>query len=439
MLSISSIISKYKNNKIARDAGLYMLFNILQKLVPFLILPILSRVLSVEGMGYYIMYQTIFNVVLPIITLNADSSILLNHYHLEKNDYKKYFSSGIILFLVNFIVLCIITALTGPTIARFVNFDYRFFFLMYAGSLFYFFNRLNLNMLQIQKKPIKYGIFSVSQTATENLLMLIFVFSFPYYSWKGAVFGFAIAQVLFFLYSFSVIYRNGLVNGGITKNYVIDALKVGWPLTLHHLGAWLGNLGSRFVVNSFIGTAAAGRFGIGVVFGTAMTLIQDSFNKAYTPNMLEKLRELENESDPNVIAVKHRQIVKVTYLYNLILAIIAVFLSITGFYLIGPIFGSEYISSREYIFWAVFAAAFNGMYKMHVMYMFYKKNTQSIASITITTGILNVILCILLINVNGMNAVGAAQSLMVTQLLAYLFSWYKSNKIYPMPWFKTSL
>src|SRR5690606_39234661 len=131
-------------------------FNVLDKLIPFLVLPIISRILSVEEMGYYILFQAVYNFILPIITLNSDSSIMLNHYHLEKDKFKVYFSSGIWVFLSMFITICCITPLFGSTLEKLLNFDISILYLIYFISFCFFFNRINLNIWQKEKKPIKF-------------------------------------------------------------------------------------------------------------------------------------------------------------------------------------------------------------------------------------------------------------------------------------------
>ena len=44
-------------SKLLRDTASYSIINILDKAIPFLIMPIISRVLTKEDMGYYSLYQ----------------------------------------------------------------------------------------------------------------------------------------------------------------------------------------------------------------------------------------------------------------------------------------------------------------------------------------------------------------------------------------------
>lgn len=432
---IKQILIKFSKGSLAKDAGLYMVFSILDKLVPFIVLPIISRELSVEAMGFYILFQSIYNFVLPILTLNADSGIMLNHYHLDKDLFKRYFSSGLFVFFISFTVVTIVTFLFRGVIEKLLSFDIEFLFLAYVIGFFYFFNSINLNIWQKEKKPVSYGVFTILLTLLKNILILIFVFYFPEFSWKGIIISQVIAQFVFFLYSVFFLKKKGLINTRFDKKYMLDVLNLGVPVTVHQLGAWSGNLGSRLVVNSLIGTVAAGHFGIGTTFGAIMTIVQTSFNKAFVPYLYERLKGIQDDDNEEKIKHKKEKLVKMTYLYNISLVGLALIISFIGYYGVDIIFGEKYYESRVFIFWVVFASAFNGMYKMHVAYMFYNKKTKHIASITLSTGIINLLLCIFIISINGKQAVGAAQALLISQFMSYILSWYMADRVYPLPWF----
>lgn len=412
-----------------------MSFNILDKLIPFLILPIISRLLTVDEMGYYILFQAVYNFVLPLITLNSDSGIMLNHYHLDKERFKIYFASGIFLFFLVFCSFCIVTPLLSSFFDKIFGFETFYLYLIYGICFCYFFNRINLNIWQKEKQPIKFGIFTIALTLTKNVLMLYFLFYHRELSWTGIIYSQAIAQFVFFLYSVIFFIKKGLVNLNINKTYMTEVIKIGSPLTIHQLGAWSGNLASRLIINTMIGTAAAGQFGIGATFGIIMTLIQDSFNKAFTPFLFERLKEIDNEISPDKIEKLKGKLVKLTFGYNGALLLFAIIISLIGYWGVDIIFGSKYSESKIFIFWVVFSSMFNGMYKMHIGYMFYKKKTSGIANITISTGVLNLLLCYTLIYFTD-SPLGAAQALLVTQFISYLLSWKMSDRIYPMPWFK---
>ncbi len=74
------------------DSAIYVFVNILNKAIPFLLLPVIVRLLSREDFGKYSLFLTIEGLLIPIVTLNLSSG-LSKHYFLANIDLKKYLST----------------------------------------------------------------------------------------------------------------------------------------------------------------------------------------------------------------------------------------------------------------------------------------------------------------------------------------------------------
>ena len=61
------------------DSSIYFLVNIINKAIPFLLLPIIIRLLNAEDFGKYSLFLTIEGLLIPIITLNLSVG-LSKHY-----------------------------------------------------------------------------------------------------------------------------------------------------------------------------------------------------------------------------------------------------------------------------------------------------------------------------------------------------------------------
>ena len=85
-----SLIKRIVHNDAVRNIQTYFLINVLQKSIPFLILPIFTRMLSNDDMGNYLLYQSIFQIVIPVLTLGVGSAITIEYYKLEKKVLSNY-------------------------------------------------------------------------------------------------------------------------------------------------------------------------------------------------------------------------------------------------------------------------------------------------------------------------------------------------------------
>jgi O-antigen/teichoic acid export membrane protein len=396
-------------------------------LIPVLILPIITRILSPEDYGVVVIYTAISGIALPLLTLSVDSSILLNFFKVEKKDFSSYFSSGYLLIIISSCIFIPIILLFRKSIAELTSFPYEWVSVLLLTCFLQIHSNLTLHLFQVKRKPLKYGVFSIAQTAITNALLL-YLLILRGMNYEGIMVAYFMSALLFFVISMYIYQSNGLFTKRIRKDFVIDNMKVGYPLSLHVIGSWLANSATRIIIGGILGTAAAGSFGVGATIGLVVSLIQDSFNKAYVPYLFDQLNNFTEKTEAKLI--------KLTYIYNLGLLVFAIAIGLAGYFTVGFIFGAEYENAKSIVLLIAVAYAFNGMYKMHVNYIFFTKNTQYIFYITLSTGLLNILLSYLL--VSSLGIVGGAVSLCIINFLGYLLSWYIGNKVFPMRWFDTN-
>src|SRR5690606_41322800 len=73
------------------------------------------------------------------------------------------------------------------------------------------------------------------------------------------------------------------------------------------------------------------------------------------------------------------------------------------------------------------------MYLMVTNYIFYSRRTGLLSAATITSGLINLLLLVLLIKLLGLS--GAAISFTIAMGVRFLLTWWVAQKRHPMPWF----
>jgi O-antigen/teichoic acid export membrane protein len=423
MILIKKLISVLKIN-LVKDAGLYTLFRIVDKIIPFLLLPIITRALTPDEFGIFVLFQALAGILLPLMTLSVDSSILLNYYKVTADRFRNYFSSGYTLLIVSSIIVTSTILLFKIPISDIIEFPANWIAAILLFCFFQFHSNLALFYYQVKKEVFKFGVYSISLTSLKNLLMLILVLNVGM-KWEGIIIANLIAYGFFFCISLWLFKLNDLFTIKVKKSYLVDNIKVGYPLSLHQLGSWLGNSATRVIVSSMIGTAATGSFGVGSALAMLVLYIQDSFNKAFVPYLFERLEIYNQEIG--------KKLVRLTYIYNITIFVFALLVGLIGYYLVEFIFGAAYLEGRDVVIFIALGYAFDGMYKMHVNYIFFKKKTHLIFFITMITGILNIGLTYYLVKQVGLSGAGIA--FCIINIIGYLISWYIAQKVFPMKWF----
>lgn len=416
-------LSKIKQSRLAKDAGIYTAFSVFDRAVPFLFLPIITRYLSPDEYGVYVTFQSLLSFFVPFLSFGSDASIIITYFKLSYEKFKQYFFNSFLIFIFLSALIYFVFHFFSNEISELVKFPSEYLIWVFVGCFFQYINDLNANLWQSFREPKKYGVFKISYTILKNGLNLFFVISLAF-SWKGLIYSQVITALVFSLISLFIFFRRNYFSFNFNFEYVKDSLKYGIPLSLHNLGAWGTDLASRLILNSLVGIAATGEFGAGATLGMIVSLIQDSFNRAFAPYLFEKLKAPTEETK--------KSIVKKTYLYYIIIFVLAGLIGLAGTLAASTILGAKYQNSGQFIIWISFAYAFTGLYKMHVNYIFYEKKSKLLMLITLISGSVNILLCFWLIKLNG--AVGAAQAFLLSNAISYLITFYLANRIVPMPW-----
>ena len=106
-------------------------------------------------------------------------------------------------------------------------------------------------------------------------------------------------------------------------------------------------------------------------------------------------------------------------------------------YVIAPpvlklIVGEKFHQAAEVLPIIIFGQVFLGMYFMVTNYIFYAKKTKYLSYVTISSGVINVGLLLILIPIYGLY--GAAIAFMCANFWQFICTWYISSRVYLMPW-----
>ena len=414
------LLERFSGNKLVGNASVYMLSNLFEKAIPFFILPALIRFLSPEGVGYYTLFPSLLAILLPLVGMSLDSAIILSYFKLDKRDFSSYFSTGMY-------TLCGLTFLAAISIVIFRNalnaftgFEFEWLLIVLLVAILQIITSLNKSIWQVLQKPIVYAVFSVTQTLIKNGLSF-FLVTLSSLDWKGIVVGHLIVQCLYAIYSFRYFINSGILCFSYDLILLKDLIRVGGPLSLHRIAAWLSDGLGRFVIVSVMGVVASGNFSIGLTFASIVMVTQDAFNRAWVPYLFKQLSHFTLSA--------RDEIRKTIRLYYFIIIIFALVIGLVGYTFIAYIFGAQYVDIRTLVFPLALAAAANGCYKMHVNIIFFAKKTNVILGITVGIAALNIVLINFVVSKLGL--LGAAYLMFFIQMTSFILTSMVAKKYYP--------
>jgi len=420
-----------KKSSFASGAGIYLFSNILIGVIPFILLPILTRYLSPSEYGEVAMFQTLLGALGAFVGVTFAGAAVRKYYddNISVEEHSEYIGSCIQLVLIFSTVVFIILFLFQSEFSEWLNL--KPIYILYAvfvafGSVIISFR---LGQWQVRKKAIKYGILQISQSLLNMLLSLLFVV-FLLQGAEGRIDAQIITTAVFVIIALFLLKKSSLLNIFIwRKDYLIEALKYALPLMPHVAGIFLLSSADRLVINKEIGIAEAGIYMVAVQLTAAMAIVFDAINKAYVPWLFEKLKA-------NNLKEKQK-IVKLTYLWFSIIILGVILAFFIGPWLVVFVAGEKYVQAGKVIGWLALGQGFNGMYLMVTNYVIFSKKTGRLSIATISCGVLNLILLIVLVRIFGLE--GAAIAFAVSMGIRFLLIWWLASKCHKMPWFGSNL
>ncbi len=415
------MLANLKKNVLVKNSLIYVTTNIISRAIPFLFLPVLTRYLSPEGYGIIATFQVLQFIVIILVSVNVHGALARIFFEVTSKELKVYIYNLFIIIFVNFLILCFILNNFTNEVSEILNFPENWLFILGVSALFEVLTSLLLNLWRVEEKPLNYGIFQIIKI-TVNLTLSIILVVYCNWKWQGRLISIIGTSIIFGVITIILLAKN--IKFKINRKYIKDALGFGIPLIPHSLSGWLTTYIDRIFINSMVGIGDTGIYTVGYQIGNIIGIIASSFHQAWMPFLFKKLKE-----DKYQTKIK---IVKLTYLYNIVILTLAILLSIISPIVLQYFVGEQFQSASRYVIWIALGYAANGMYYMVATYIFYAKKTHILAWVTCTSGLLNIVLNYFLIRANG--AIGAAQATTITFYYTFFLVWLLSTKIYKMPW-----
>ena len=421
------MLSKLKGNTFLAGSAVYLFSNILNALIPFALLPVLTRYLSPEEYGEVAMFQTLLGALMAFVGLSLHGAAGRKFYdgNLTERDLKEYIGSCLqILSATTIVTLSVLFIFRAP-FSRWLGLDTEWILLAVVSASATIVAQIRLGQWQVRKKAKSYGALQISRSLVNVSLSLLLVVVLLQGS-DGRIAAQGAAVGIFALLALWFLERDRLLKFFCWRpDHIREALKFGVPLIPHVGGMFLLTTVDRFVINSELGLSQAGIYMVAVQFGMAVSLVFDSINKAYVPWLFERLKR-DNEDEK-------RQIVRYTYAWYVFILFGAGVSFFVGPWLITFVAADQYARAGDVIGWLILGQVFHGMYLMVTNYVFFSKRTGLLSLVTILSGILNIVMMFILIKNYGLQ--GAAYSFCIATVLRFLLTWCVAQKRHAMPWF----
>lgn len=404
------------------SAGLYTVANVLNSAIPFLLLPVLTRVLTPTEYGTVTMFATVLSVLSAFTGLSIHGAVSVRYFD-NKTDHPRFVGTSLCILGGSTLIVLLVVWLTAAPLAGWTQVSECWLLAAVLASAGQFIIQIRLVIWQMKNEVVRYGILQIAQTML-NLLISLGLIILVGMGWEGRAIGILTAVFLFSMLSLYSLHRKELVRWKWDAEYARALLLFGGPLIPHAMGAILMSMGDKFIITSLLGVAMTGTYTVGLQLGMFIGVLADAFVKAYGPHLFKNLKIDTASSRASLVW------------QTLVIFLSFIFLA-TCYVALLPfvhqlIVGERYAASLPIAQLVGIGNAFLGMYYTIVGYLFFFEKTGRLAILTITVGITSLVCTYILVLHWGV--IGGAWGYVASQVTFFGGAWYLAQKTYPLPW-----
>lgn len=389
----TSLKSKF-SNKYAKNFLTYLLTGGINKLIPIVLLPILTRYLSPVEFGQLNNFNVLVGLYTAIIALRLPSYLQADYYKINTEELRELLSNIFWIYVFLAIILYLISWIFDPYIIEYFGLDSWYTFLAVVTAIGGTVFSLRSAIFVLEERPKKYGIYQFAQSFIAALLTIVLVVVFLM-NWQGRVYALAISGILFFLNTIFYLYRKNYLIYTINISKIRELLAFGLPLIPQSITPFLRKGMDKLLISSYIGLAANGIFSLAISIGSVFTVLLSSYFTVFMPHLYKTLSKEYVKSD-----AKERDMRKLRglILVSCLLFVGVALLTWLILSMVFPIiFNDDYLKALPLLPWVLIEAAIMGCSKLLAYLLLYDKKTSSLGIITFISGLAHVLTSYLLV------------------------------------------
>lgn len=403
-----------REGNLIKNTFIITIGKICTQLITFFLLPLYTNILSTEEYGIVDLLNTLVFLLIPIITFQVEQAIFreLIQSRNDEESKSKIISNGIfsvILQCIFFLLICIF-------IKDFINNDYIFYLII--NVIAYVFSSVFLQIARGLGDNKKYSFGSFISAASTIVFNILFLLYFELRA-TGMLLGVFAGQIICSVYLFISLRLYSYIK--ITKfdfNVIKNLWKYSLPLIPNAICWWIFSASDRVIVSYALGLGMNGILSAASKFSSVYVTLYNVFNVSWTESISLHI------DDEDIEQYFNKTFNIVLKIFGSLAIVILAFMPFAYPILINENYSMGYNIVPILILSSFFQVLIGLISVVYIA----KKNTKSIASTSIFSAFINIIVHILLIKYIGIYA--AAVSTFASYFIMSMYRLWDTNKKY---------
>ena len=415
--------------KLTQETLIYGVGNVITRLVTFLLLPLLTNLLSPKEYGQIALIYVFLGFMNIIYHYGLDAAFMRYYSSLENNDDKKpLFSTSLWLGVLTSTFLSIFLIFSAPQISSFLLGETSYAHLFRLCAIILFLDSIShvpFALLRLQGRASYFVLIKLFNVLITLLCNIYFVV-FKDCGLDGVFISVTIASAFT---TFSVLFASlKNIRFKFQNNIVKSLLRFGLPFLPAGLSSIAMESLDRYLLSILINADIVGIYSVGYKLGIFMLLVTTAFQYAWQPFFLRSVNQPESKE---LFAKIFNYFMAVTaFVWILITLFLPEIINfkIGEFWLIGP----EFHEAQTIVPIILMAYLFQGAYLNFLPGIYFKEKTYYIPIIIGLGALVNLVVNLILIPVYGI--FGAAFATLIGHGTIAIITFFISRKMFSVPY-----
>ena len=388
MGKITDLLLRVKNNKTLINGTMFSVFSFVNKGINFVLLIILARFIAPAEYGRLSLFNTIVQFLGYFIAMSTQGYFSISYFQRKGELFRQDFTSIVLIMACCTTILSVVLLFSQNALASFAELPPSFLWFAVVICVFNVFYYCFMDLLRIQEKVARYGIFSCG-FALLNFVMAIYMVVYLGMDWEGRVYSHLICSVISGIVGFVILVRKRLFTRKVTWSGTKMILLWGIPLIPHEASNWIKQGCDRFIINGAHSIEDVGIFSFALTLTSIITMIGAAFNATNSVSIYQILSSEKTAKQKKTQLKLQMRNIGIIYTAGFVLVLIF------GTTLV-PLFLPKYTPCLPY-FWITSVYGYLVcLYFLFVNYLFYYHKNHNIMIVTFFTAALHLILSLLL-------------------------------------------
>ena len=365
---------------LAMQSLFYAVANSIEALVPFLLAPILTRMLNPTDYGVWVLFITYATFLRPIVGLTTQDAIRMRFYDFDQKQLDQFTHTVLFAMLAMAVGVSAVTFVFRDALASAAMFPAGWLVSVVVAAFLFevFYTALALHQFHNRRKD-----FLKTQVVQAVLSMtLITAFLLTDWDWRGVILGRMLGMGIATLISLRAL-GFGLDHFRVPQRSFYRSISafalLYWPTGMVVMAVAMTG---KVVAARYLGVEASAMYGVAALFASAFWIFNQSFVLAWTPWLFRKLKTAPAEG--------LREVVSVSALYFLVASVAGLGFYFVSLFAAPIVLGEAFHEAIPLLKYIMPAIVLQGFFMHNMKFLHFDKDVilmSACSTLTIVTNI----------------------------------------------------